>query len=127
MENIFKKVISKQFQAIACAVLDDFVAKKFPEDSEIGDDELELIKTYIEDYKNELKEGVKNETKKGKGKNGTKGTRKPTRYNKYMKQKMKELKESEPELSNNEKFSKIAAMWKEDKATWSEPEEEDSA
>jgi hypothetical protein len=35
-----------------------------------------------------------------------------------MKQKMIELKQDEPYLSNNEKFLKIAAMWNENKDTW---------
>lgn len=113
MEPI-RKVMIKQFDTVSNTVLDEFVAV-ICNDTTVTDDVKEMIKTKLTEFKVALKDTIKTSSKK---KNKTKGTRKPTVYNMFMKEKMLELKNSSPELSNNDKFSKIATMWKEQKDTY---------
>ncbi len=119
MDSALKKVINKQLIETVSVVLDDFfkIMIDNTETDTLSVDVKQTIKDKIDLYKTEIKDGIKMDNKKQK-KSTTKGTRKPTKYNRYMAQKMAELKEKEPDLSNNDKFAKIAAQWKEDKDTW---------
>jgi hypothetical protein len=72
----------------------------------------------------EHKDGSKSSVKNTKA-SSPKG-KAPSRYHRYMTVKMAELKETEPELSTIKKFAKIAEMWKDDKATWIDPDSETS-
>ncbi len=114
MESVLKKGMIKQFEVISMSILNDFL-NKVKTDESIEEKYKELFVEKIQNYQVELKDSIKNDNKRKKKE---KGTRKPTRYNKYMAKKMAELKESHPELSNNDKFAKIAAQWKVEKDTW---------
>jgi hypothetical protein len=123
MDASLKKVFNKTLVDISATVADDLY-KKFENVEEFSSEVKQTIKDIVDAYKAEIKEGVKTDNKKQK-KTAAKGTRKATKYNRYMKQQMAELKESHPELSNNEKFAMIAAKWKLDKNTWEDTEETD--
>jgi hypothetical protein len=120
MDSSLKKVFNKMQVDISATVLDDFYKKKIESADSLSSEEKQTIKDVLDAYKTEIKESIKGDNKKLK--KTTKGTRIPTKYNRYMKQKMAELKAKEPELSNNEKFAKIAAQWKKDKDTWEDNE-----
>lgn len=62
----------------------------------------------FEDYKKDLEKRIKKEQK-------PKVTRAPNEYNLYMKEKITELKKSDPKMSNKEAFSKSAETWSKDK------------
>ncbi len=125
MDSALKKIVNKQLIETVSAVLDDFFKTKIETDTDSLSVEVkQKIKEIMDSYKTEVKEGVKGDNKKLK--KTTKGTRTPTKYNRYMKQKMAELKANEPDLSNNEKFAKIAAQWKEDKDTWEDTDGHDT-
>ncbi len=115
--NVLRKTLNKQLGDIVGVTLDEFYKTKIDTDSSLSTEVKQSIKDMMDAYKSEMKDGIKNDNKKTK-KSAAKGTRKPSRYNRYMAQKMAELKESEPDLSNNDKFAKIAAQWKLDKDTW---------
>ncbi len=114
MEATLKKVMIKQFELISNSILDSLLNKIMTNES-INDSTKTILEETISNYKVELKESIKNDNKKKKKE---KGIRKPTKYNRYMAQKMAEFKEKGSELSNNEKFAKIAAQWKQDKDSW---------
>jgi hypothetical protein len=125
MDSSLKKVFNKMQVEISATVADDLY-KKLENVEKFSSEVKQTIKDIVDAYKAEIKEGVKTDNKKQK-KTATKGTRKATKYNRYMKQQMAELKANEPELSNNEKFAKIAAQWKEDKDTWEDTEGNETA
>jgi hypothetical protein len=114
MEATLKKVMIKQFELVSNSVLDSFL-NKITSNESINEATKKILEETVATYKTELKESIKNDNKKKKKE---KGTRKPTKYNRYMAQKMAEFKEKGSELSNNEKFAKIAAQWKQDKDSW---------
>jgi hypothetical protein len=114
MEATLKKIMIKQFELISNSILDSLL-NKIASDDTIIDTTKKTLEEVIINYKAELKESIKNDNKTKKRE---KGTRKPTKYNRYMAQKMAEFKESGSDLSNNEKFAKIASQWKQDKDSW---------
>ncbi len=118
MESV-KKLMNKYTDSLTVILMDDFKKTMITDDKTLDENTKNVIGDKIDEYKNTIKESIKNSSKKTKSK--AKGTRKSTRYNSYMKEKMVELKVSDPELSNNDKFKKIAAMWKNDKATYVAP------
>ncbi len=115
--TVLRKTLNKQLGDIVVVTLDEFYKTKIDTVSSLSTEVKQSIKDMMDAYKSELKDGIKTDNKKTK-KSATKGTRKASRYNRYMAQKMAELKESHPELSNNDKFAKIAAQWKVDKDSW---------
>ena len=110
-----KKLVNKQFETLLVAVLDDFQKKMITDDTVLADDVKLTLTGKVDEYKNMLKEHIKNDNKKGKV-SKTKGSRAPTAYNLFMKEKMLELKVSSPELTNNQKFAQVASMWAQHKA-----------
>jgi hypothetical protein len=116
--TLLKKTMQKQFEMTYVAVLDNLLSN-VNSDETLTDETKKLFEDKVTNFKVELKEALKNDSKKKKRE---KGTRQPTRYNRYMKIKMAELKTSEPDLSNNDKFAKIASLWKQEKDTWVDPE-----
>jgi hypothetical protein len=40
------------------------------------------------------------------------------RYNRYIKEKMTELKITDPELTTKERYNKVSGMWKDNRTTW---------
>jgi hypothetical protein len=119
MESV-KKIMNKCTESLTVALMDDFKKMMITDDKTLDDNTKNVLGDKVDEYKNHIKESIKNNSKKTKSK--AKGTRKSTPYNFYMKEKMAELKVSDATLSNNDKFKKIAAMWKNDKDTYVVPE-----
>lgn len=75
---------------------------------------VEVIEAELQDMKKQATTSPK-ETTKPKKEEKEKKTRAPTAYNNFMKEKMLELKESHPGLSNIERMKMAAEAWSESK------------
>jgi hypothetical protein len=113
------KIMSKQFNAIAEVTLSEFYNQHIDNDKNMADVK-KTLKDKIDAFQNNLKENVNI----NKSKKSLETKRKPNKYNRFMKEKMLELKVTEPKLTSKERFSKVAGMWKDEKETWEDTLEE---
>jgi YABBY protein len=79
--------------------------------------QLSLLMKRVETLEGELQEmkGTQKDVPKPKKEEKEKKTRAPTAYNLFMKEKMLELKESHPTLTNIERMKMAAEAWSESK------------
>ena len=75
---------------------------------------VEALETELQEVKQQTA-GTPKDNAKPKKEEKEKKTRAPTAYNIFMKEKMLELKESHPELSNIERMKMAAESWSESK------------
>ena len=110
--------MSKSVELISTSIIDEVVGI-VDKESDIDDNTKMLFTGKLEEYKENLKASIKADSKKQKsGDKKEKPKRDPTNYNKYIKEQTAIYKSKEPELSNNDRFKKIATSWASVKDTW---------
>jgi hypothetical protein len=119
MDESLNKLMNKQFISIIDACLKQFVELHIENDEDIDENVKDELKEKMDAFKKSLKESAKESAKLEKKKaNHPKTKKQPSTYNLYMKEKMAELKDTEPVETSSERFKKIAHMWKDEKETW---------
>lgn len=110
--------MSKSVELISTSIIDEVVGI-VDKESDIDDNTKMLFTGKLEEYKENLKASIKADSKKQKNSDKKeRPKREPTDYNKYMKEQTAIYKKNEPELSNNDRFKKIATSWASVKDTW---------
>lgn len=119
--------MSKSIQTLSYSIVDE-LKKKLIDEGEF-DDEVKLqIEIKLDEYKESLKTTLKATKKKQKSVDTKdKPKKQPTKYNQYQKVQTAYYKENNPEISNKDRFRRIATEWKDVKDTWEPPSDDSSS
>lgn len=120
--------MAKSAQTLSASIIDE-LRKKLVDEGEFDEEVKLLISIKLEEYKDNLKTSLKATKKKQKAadnKDKPKIKKPPTKYNQYQKIQTAYYKKNLPELENKLRFARIAAEWKDVKATWEPPSEDES-
>jgi hypothetical protein len=104
-ENIYKKIKEKYIEDLICILIDDFYGAMLLNEELFNDETQTLLVNKVIDYKNKIKEDIKNK----------KRYRKLTNYNIFMSETLKKLMISHPELEHKDRFKLSAELWQKNK------------